>query len=331
MTTIKDISKRCHVSISTVSRALNGYDDINSYTKELVLKVAKELDYIPNKHARALVKRNSNNLVIITNSLNEQDSVFDILRGLYKYGEEENYSISIFTSSVSKKHGKSYYKFCRENDIAGAMLYGLDKNDEHVLELIDKNFPIVTVNSDISGENVASISINNFKAAYEAVTSLIKSGCKKIATIQGQRELYVTKERIKGYIEALTKNNIEIKKELIYCGDFSKEFGEDAIKNLIHSNDIDGVFCASDNIAIGAYKGLKRFKINIPESVSVVSFGDKEIAKYLTPTLSSVKEDMYRLGYEGGQLLGNLIKGKKVQSGINLEYEFIRRKSIKNN
>ncbi|HHD2753659.1 TPA: LacI family DNA-binding transcriptional regulator [Clostridium perfringens] len=329
MTTIKDISKRCHVSISTVSRALNGYDDINSYTKELVLKVAKELDYVPNKHARALVKRNSNNLVIITNSLNEQDSVFDILRGLYKYGEEENYSISIFTSSVSKKHGKSYYKFCRENDIAGAMLYGLDKNDEHVIELIGKNFPIVTVNSDISGESVASISIDNFKAAYEAVTSLINSGCKKIATIQGKRDLYVTKERIKGYIEALAKSNLEITDELIYCGDFSKEFGEEAIEELISNNEIDGVFCASDNIAIGAYKGLKRLKINIPESVSVVSFGDKEIAKYLTPTLSSVKEDMYRLGYEGGQLLVNLIKGKKVVSGINLDYEFIRRNSIK--
>ncbi|WP_415338239.1 LacI family DNA-binding transcriptional regulator, partial [Clostridium perfringens] len=138
MTTIKDISKRCHVSISTVSRALNGYDDINSSTKELVLKVAKELDYIPNKHARALIKRNNNNLVIITSSLNEKESIFDILRGLYRFGEEENYSISIFTSSLSKKNGKSYYKFCRENDIAGAMLYGLDKDDKDVIELINK-------------------------------------------------------------------------------------------------------------------------------------------------------------------------------------------------
>lgn len=57
MTTIKDISRRCHVSISTVSRALNGYDDINSSTKEFILKVAKDLDYIPNKHARALKKK----------------------------------------------------------------------------------------------------------------------------------------------------------------------------------------------------------------------------------------------------------------------------------
>lgn len=328
MTTIKDISKRCHVSISTVSRALNGYDDINPSTKELVLKVAKELDYIPNKHARALIKRNNNNLVIITSSLNEKESNFDILRGLYRFGEEENYSISIFTSSLSKKHGKSYYKFCRENDIAGAILYGLDKDDEDVIELINKNFPIVTINSDISGEKVASISIDNFKASYEAVTNLIKNGCKRIATIQGKRELYVTKERIKGYTEALTKNNLEIRKDLICYGNFSKEFGEDAIEKLIDNN-IDGVFCASDNIAIGAYEGLKKRNIKIPESVSVVGFGDKEIARYLTPTLSSVKEDMYRLGYEGGRILGNIIKGKKVNSGVNLDYEFIRRKSIR--
>ncbi|PWX09762.1 hypothetical protein CYK68_09515 [Clostridium perfringens] len=66
-------------------------------------------------------------------------------------------------------------------------------------------------------------------------------------------------------------------------------------------------------MAIGAYEGLKKRKIKIPESVSVVGFGDKEIARYLTPTLSSVKEDMYRLGYEGGQILGNIIKGKNLK------------------
>lgn len=248
--------------------------------------------------------------------------------GLYKFGEEKNYYIYTFTSSLSKKYDKSYYKFCRENDIAGAMLYGLDKYDEDVIELINKKFPVVTINSDISGEKVVSISIDNFKAAYEAVTSLIKSGCKRIATIQGKKELYVTKERIKGYIEALTKNNIEIRKDFICYGDFSKESGEDSIERLIDNN-IDGVFCASDNIAIGAYEGLKKRKIKIPESVSVVGFGDEEIARYLTPTLSSVKVGMYGLGYTGGQILDNLINGKKPKEKVNLNYQFIRRKSIK--
>lgn len=208
------------------------------------------------------------------------------------------------------------------------MLYGLDKYDEDVIELINKKFPIVAINSDITGEKVISINIDNFKASYEAVISLIKSGCKRIATIQGEKELYVTTERINGYIEALTKHNLEIKKDFICYGNFSKEFGEYSIVRLINSN-IDGVLCASDNIAIGAYEGLKKRKIKIPESVSVVGFGDEEIARYLTPTLSSVKVDMYGLGYTGGQILDNLINGKKPKEKVNLNYQFIRRKSIK--
>ena len=239
MSTIKDISKKCHVSISTVSRALNGYNDINEETKELVLRTAKELDYIPNKHARELVKRNSNHLVIITKALNEQDNLFQILRGLYSYGEKFNYSVSLFTLGTSIKCGKSYYKFCRENNIAGALLYGIHTNDPYIKELIDKKFPTVMIDCEITGEKVANISINNFKAAYEAVSHMINNGCKNIKTIQGGEGSYVTKERVKGYIKALEDNNIKVKKEDIYYGNFSKEFGEKTIKKIIKNKGVD--------------------------------------------------------------------------------------------
>lgn len=329
MSTIKDISKKCHVSISTVCRALNGYSDINEETKELVLRTAKELDYVPNKHARELVKKNNNHLVIITKSLNEQDNLFQILRGLYRYGEQFDYSVSLFTLGTSAKSGKSYYKFCRENDISGALLYGIHTNDPYIQELIDKKFPIVIIDCEVTGEKAVNVSIDNFKAAYEAVSYMISRGCKKIKTIQGGEGSYVTKERVKGYIKALEDNNIEVKKEDIYYGNFSKEFGEKAINSIMKCKGIDGVFCASDSIAIGVYQGLKQLNISIPNEISIVGFGDIEIAEYLSPPLSTIKQSMYEFGYEGGKILDKLIKDKETKKEIRFEHEFIKRKSIK--
>ena len=329
MSTIKDISKKCHVSISTVSRALNGYNDINEETKELVLRTAKELDYIPNKHARELVKRNSNHLVIITKALNEQDNLFQILRGLYSYGEKFNYSVSLFTLGTSIKCGKSYYKFCRENNIAGALLYGIHTNDPYIKELIDKKFPTVMIDCEITGEKVANISINNFKAAYEAVSHMINNGCKNIKTIQGGEGSYVTKERVKGYIKALEDNNIKVKKEDIYYGNFSKDFGEKTIKKIIKNKGVDGIFCGADSIAIGVYQGLNTLNINIPTEISVVGFGDIEMAEYLSPALSTIRQSMYNFGYEGGKVLDKLIKDEEVKKIVRLEHEFIKRKSVR--
>ncbi|MBB6625144.1 LacI family DNA-binding transcriptional regulator [Clostridium gasigenes] len=328
MNTIKDIAKKCHVSISTVSRALNGYSDINKDTKELVLKTADELDYIPNKNARDLVKKNNNHIAIIIKELNEEFNPFQILSGLYDYVEILDYEVSLFTLGKSIKNGKSYYKFCKENNISGALLYGMEANDPYVKELIDKKFPIVLVDCDLEGEKVVNIGIDNFRVAYEVTNYMIKKGCKKIKTIQGKRSLYITKQRVRGYEQALRDNGIEINSDNIIYGEFSKQFGEKIVKSIIEYKNVDGIFCASDNIAIGVYEGLKRLNIKIPDEISIVGCGDNEISRYLTPSLTTIKQNTYNIGYNGAALLDKLIKNESVEKYVRLDYKFIERSSV---
>ncbi len=277
MNTIKDIAKKCHVSISTVSRALNGYSDINKDTKELVLKTADELDYIPNKNARDLVKKNNNHIAIIIKELNEECNPFQILSGLYDYVEILDYEVSLFTLGKSIKNGKSYYKFCKENNISGALLYGMEANDPYVKELIDKKFPIVLVDCDLEGEKVVNIGIDNFRVAYEVTNYMIKKGCKKIKTIQGKRSLYITKQRVRGYEQALRDNGIEINSDNIIYGEFSKQFGEKIVKSIIEYENVDTYFPPSDmrverradgTLIVEPLTALAPFVPNLPRQLS---------------------------------------------------------------
>lgn len=326
MATIKDVAKKCHVSVSTVSRALNDYADINEETKELILKVAKELDYVPNKNARKLVKKINDHFAVITRNL-EDENAFHILRGLYDFSDTIEYEVSLHTLGTSIKQRKSYYEYCKENNIAGVLLYGIHTNDPYIEELIEKNFPTVIVDCDVKGENITNITIDNYKAAYEAVSYLIKTGCKNIITIQGGECSYVTIERVNGYKDALNDNGLKIINN-IYYGDFNESTGIELLEKAMKENEnIDGIFCGSDNIAMGVYKVLKNKGKRIPEDVSVIGFGDINICTNLTPTLSSVKQSMYDFGYVGGKILyGNKTKEKTMK----LEYSLKIRESIKN-
>ncbi|WMJ81513.1 LacI family DNA-binding transcriptional regulator [Clostridium sp. MB40-C1] len=328
MSTIRDVAKACHVSISTVSRALNGYNDISNETKKLVIDVARKLEYVPNRNAVELVKKNNKKLVIIARTLDEEYNLFDILRGLYNYAEEIDYEVLLFTLVTSIKKGKSYYEFCRENNIEGALMYGIHTNDPFMEELIRKDFPSVFIDCDVVGENTGNISIDNYEAAYEEVSYLISRGCKNIVTIQGGKDSYVTKERVKGYKDALNDGGILLDETNIYYSDFSESVAKDITLNIMKNKKIDSIFCGADSIATGVYSALKKLKIMVPNDVSVVGFGDNSIAKNLTPPLTTIRQNMYEFGYSGGKLLYKLINNKKASNVIRIKYEFIKRESV---
>lgn len=330
MVTIKDISKVCHVSVSTVSRALNNYSDINEETKQLILQKANELNYIPNKAARQLVKKITNRLAIITRTIDEEN-LFNVLRGLYKFCETIGYEVSLHSFSSSLKQNKSYYTYCKENNIEAVLLYGIHTNDPYIKELVDKKFPTVIIDCAISSERVTNITINNYKASYEAVAYLIKSGCKNIISIQGGHDSYVTRERVKGFKDALIDNSINFSEKNIYYGDFTEKTGETLMSLALKEHKkIDAVFCSSDNIAIGVYNVLNQNNLTIPKDISVIGFGDFKFCEFLSPKLSSVKQSMYDFGYEGGKELYNMIKNKTSSNIIQLNYEIKIRESVKN-
>ncbi|WP_242824072.1 substrate-binding domain-containing protein [[Clostridium] dakarense] len=197
---------------------------------------------------------------------------------------------------------KSYLQFCRERGVSGAILCGIKRDDPNLKELMKSDFPMVLIDIPYLTDNVGSVVVDNEKYSYLAVKSLIESGRKKIGLINGNEGAYVSMERKSGYICALNDFKFDIDESIIKNGDFSADIAKDCAIELINKG-VDAIFCASDLMAMGAVAAAKENNINIPKELSIFGFDGINMVDYITPTLSTVKQNSYDKGYKASGLL----------------------------
>ncbi len=333
MTTIKDIAKKVGVSVTTVSRALNDYDDVSLVTKEQIQAVAKELNYVPNRSAQNLVTKQNKTLAIILSGLEPEGGkdniVYGLLAGMYCYAESINYEVVLFTMSSALQTEKTYVQFCKEHNIGGAVLNGIRTDDPYLKELVDSDLPCVLIDVFIEGKNTSSISIDNVQAAKDAVTYLIENGHRNIGMINGRREAAVSEERLEGYAEGLKQNNLLYKDSYVVYADFlEKEAYEKSMTLMSKYPEITALFCASDMMAIGAIKAAKKLGKKVPRDISIVGFDNIPIAEYSSPTLTTIGQDFYAMGQKAAKQLVKMIKGEKVKKRVLLKHKLLARDSV---
>lgn len=335
MATIKDIARLAGVSITTVSRALNGYDDVNTETKRKIQDIAEKLDYSPNVIARSLVSNKTYTIGVIFSGLaySEVKSHFgyEILCGINDRANEKNYDILFFSTTPTKQRMRSYYDLCKERNVDGAIMWGLRIDDPYLEEVIEKSaFPCVLIDIPCSGENLGNVTTDNIEGAETAVRYLIELGHTKIAMINGYPQADVSEKRLQGYKKALSDKDILFEPSIVIDGEFSEEGGEQAMYRVLAENPgITAVFCASDLMALGGMKALEKMGRKVPESVSVIGYDDILISSYCLPKLTTIRQDKYRMGWESAELLINMLEGKNVDHNVTLKGELIVRNSVK--
>lgn len=335
MSSIKEVAKKAGVSISSVSKVFNGYPDIGDKTKEKVMKAAKELNYSPNVIAKNLSQKQTKTIALILSNFNESNGadgiVFKTMSGIFRACVEQEYELLIFTATQSQQQEKSYYQLCRERLVAGVVISGLKTTDRYFKEIIESEIPTVVIDTQTVGKNTSSISVNNIEAAKEGVNYLIKKGHKKIGLINGHRKAVVSMEREQGYVEALREAAIEINPDFVCEGDFSEIKAYLLAEDYLKKNpELTAVFCASDLMAIGFMRRCHELGIAIPDQISVLGFDDINLAKYVTPALSTVRQDFGTMGYEATLLLINNIKSQEFGIHKNLQQKVVDRSSVKN-
>ena len=148
--------------------------------------------------------------------------------------------------------------------------------------------------------------------------------------LSGQLNIKLSMDRLDGYKKALSDNNIEYNKELVVVGRYSNDFGYESIRKITIDKDVTAIFCANDLIAIGAMKALKEKGINIPDDISIVGFDDINIASLVTPSLTTIRQPSYEIGYMAIESLINILEGKKnSNNNIEIKLELIIRESTK--
>lgn len=331
--TIIDIANKLNVTPSTVSRALNDHAAISDGTKKAVLRIAKKLNYHPNKLASSLRSGTSKIIGVIIPSA-EINFFGSVVHGIEKIASERDYNVLLYQSNeLLEFERKGLVTFLRSRvDCVFASLSKETTSLDHFKEVKARGIPLILFDRATDELQVPSVVINDYKGAFMAVTHLIEQGCKTIAHIAGPQHIAIFKERLKGYIDALKSAGIRYNKSLLVFGEIAVESGRSCMQELLLVNqNIDGVFAVEDFTALGALQYLKEAGKKLPGEVCLIGFANEEFGRYITPSLSTVNQQTVKMGEEAAKLFFRLNEDKnfykKPVERLVLEPELIIRES----
>lgn len=316
MVTIKDVAKKAGVSPSTVSRALSGNASVKESTKQKILEAAKLLNYRPNLLAQGLKEGKTKTIGLIIPNI--RNPIYPALaRGVEDTAKKFGYSVVLCNTDEDVKAEKEYIQKLRKRWVDGLLIAPAAKETEHIVELQKEGFPMVIIVRNVDFLANAVI-IDNFRAAYDAVSFLIKTGHQRIAIIKGNQQLALYRERFRGYKQALLDAGLPVHEELI-TGDESDSVqwsldGYNAVYSLFAQNiKFDAVFATTDLRAIGAIRAIKDHGYKVPEDISVIGFDNLEFSSLIDPPLSTVSQPLYDIGVRAVNKLLALINTETMQ------------------
>lgn len=328
-TSIKDVAREAGVSIATVSRVLNGIDVVNDETKKKVLDTIEKLGYRPNILARSLKTHKSSTIGIVIPDIS--NPVYpEIVRGAEDVASIYNYNIMLCNTDLDLEREKESFNVLREKMVDGViyMSNSLESDIEDIIEAM--KVPTVLVGTIDSNKSYPSVGIDSYAASYDAVKYLIDKGNKTIAYIGYYEDKSSDYSKIyKGYKKAMEEKG-SFNPSLVYFGSLKAEDGYKGIQEILKSNKVDGVFCANDEVAMGAINALRESGIEVPKEVDVMGFDDISLADVYYPKLTTVSKPLYDMGSVAMRLLIKIINNLPIdERNFLLPYNIVERDSCK--
>ncbi|WP_226913085.1 LacI family DNA-binding transcriptional regulator [Flavicella marina] len=333
--TIHDISKALNIDSSTVSRALNNSPRVSLKTREKIQKKATELGYQRNSLASNLRTNRTNTIGVIIPRISRHFFA-TVIAGIEETAYEEGYNVVICQSLESLDREEKIMNSLASNRVDGILISTSMETSkfEHIKSYMDNNNPVVFIDRPSDAfPNCSSISIDNFKASYDATKLLIEKGRKNIAHFSGPQNIGLYKTRKEGYIKALQEHNIPVIERYIFESNLSEEDGIACAKKLLNHPDIDAIYSANDTAAISAIQYLKSQGVDIPNNIAVIGFNNDPISEVIEPSLTTINQPGFEMGKLSTEILIQQIRNKsentKNESKV-LVPELIIRKSSEN-
>lgn len=332
MPTIKDVAKKSGFSITTVSRALNGYDDVNEETKKIIRKVANDINYYPNAIARSLVKRGSHTFGYILSGLERGSKhviIQEFLAAIYDFAREHGYEVLLMTVDSQNPSSKSYLQFAREHNLAGIIVSGISTDEKYYRELQSSQIPCVLIDLVADNIKVGCVTTDNYEASRDVVSYLYKMGHRNIAFLNGKEKASVSMVRYSGFVDRMRELDLSLSLDYVINGEFSEEIAYNEVKKFLPQHpEITAIYCASDLMAIGALNAARDLEIDVPGKLSVVGFDNIPIARYMAPALTTVEQDFYSMGYEAAKMLYSIVQNQDIPHSKKISYKLIERDSV---
>lgn len=324
MPTIRDIAEKLGISVSTVSKGLNGAADISEEMRQLVLDTAVEIGYA-SKRVQKLGRRKV--CIMIENMEYENIDQFgyEIVVGFKLSAARRHCDVTVIPCSLNLQTTEKFDSYMLKYGYSGAFLLGFALHDDYIRQLHRTTVPTVLLDNYIPSKNVGYVGTDGFNGIELAVRHLAGLGHRRIALLNGSKNSMVTNERQQAFLQSMGKCGVPVDPALIANGYYVPECAKDHVSFFLE-NGATAIVCASDLIASGVIAELNRLGKRVPGDVSVVGFDDLPVAQHLTPTLTTVRQDRVAIGKSAFMMLEELIGGVSI-SKLLLKPELIIRNS----
>lgn len=331
--TIVDIARIAGVGVSTVSRVINNHPDVKYETRERILDIIRENNYIPNNSARVLKQTNTNNIgILIRGVFNPFFAA--LLKNISMSIEKAGYSIIVHyhnnVDDVSTLVGFAKEKRLQGVICLGGNFIGVNEESFHGLDIA-----IVMISVDFkqpkTWKNFSTVSISNEKAGYKATSYLIEKGHKEVAIILGNKQDYsIGKLRYEGYKNACKDYKIKHNLNYVIYGNYDTALSYERTKKFLAVNpQITAIFATADTMAIGAAKAIVDLGYKVGDDISVMGFDGIDIASYYNPSITTIEQPQDELSAVSVKLLIGLLENKVENQHIVLETKLVEGDSVK--
>lgn len=311
--TMKDIAQALGVSVATVSRALKDNPRISKEQREKIQAYAREHHFYPNVIAESLRNSRVKPLKVIGVIVPQLSHFYfsSILSGIEEEATTHGYRIMVAQSNERYEREVRICQDFYKNRVCGVIV-SLAKDTvkyEHFKKLIDHHMPLVFYDRICTGINCSRVVVDDYMGAYNAVTHLINTGCRRIAYYSSPMTLEISKNRYNGYRDALLKNGLKVNENFLRICD-NREDAEVLTPELLQQEEIpDAFFAVNDDTAVGILYAAKRMGYHIPEDISICGFTNGDRSKACDPMLTTVEQRGVRVGEEAANILISKVEG----------------------
>ena len=333
--TLKDLARELNISTSTVSRALKDNPEISTSTRARVQKLAKELNYEPNALALSLRHSKTNTIGVILPKL-VHFFFSTVISGIEDIAYSNGYNIIICQSNerIDREILDSKALFNHRVDGILVCVAKNTTNYDHFIAIQDKGIPIVFFDRDVPID-ASKILSNDFEGGYNATKHLIQSGKTNLIHLSGPEGLMLSEQRTRGFIQAHQDLDIPFDKEkILRCGDEDAQENFKIIQGALERGmKFDGIFAVNDIAAVGALQALQAAQISVPQEVAIIGYSDWQFSSFISPKLTSIKQNGNDMGKKATELLLEEIHAKDTfieAKSITLSTEVILRETTLN-
>ncbi|AQY52067.1 LacI family transcriptional regulator [Listeria weihenstephanensis] len=302
--TIRDIAEKTGVSITTISQILNGKGSrFSEATRNKVFQTAKDLAYKPNFFAKNMVTNRTNTIGMIVPEVT--DPFFSqMVKGAEDYLNAHDYMILLCNSSQDSAREDLYVEELLHRAVDGLIIASPNILASNVFEQLEiRHKPYILLDCKRHHREEGNIFIDDYEGGYMATEYLISLGHTQIGIITSDDSFYSVEERLQGYLACLEKHQVPGESAWISEGDQTMAGGYFAAKQLLTTTEITALFVTNDQMAVGAYRAALELGIHIPNDLSIVGFDDIELAEYMAPALTTIRQPIYDIGKTAAEYL----------------------------